>query len=223
MPISATGISTDRGMTLPRRCSRSASRGLGFTLIEVLVVVVIVGVISAVVLLSVGIGDDRSLERQARRLTSLVQLAGDEALMQGRDFGIEFSQSGYRFVELDPLFSRWYVVTSDDMLRTRTLDPGLTFELALEEREVVLSPELGSAPVREATEAGEDGDDDEPGSTRDDDDDDDDYAPHVMILSSGEITPFDLRIRRAADRREVEVHMSVTGEVEIETAEQAGF
>lgn len=220
MRTSATGTSTDRKMTTGSRRARVACSG--FTLIEVLVVVVIVGVISAVVLLSVGIGDDRSLERQARRLTSLVDLALDEALMQGRDFGIEFSQSGYRFVELDPLFNRWYAVTGDDVLRTRKLDPGMSFELALEEREVVLSPELAAAPVRDDEEDEEDGDGVERSSDGGDDEDSG-YAPHVMILSSGEVTPFELWIRRAADRREVEISMSLTGEAEIEMPDQASL
>ncbi len=50
-----------------------------FTLIELLVVIVIIAVISAVALLSLGIlGDDRSLQREARRLSSLIELANDD-------------------------------------------------------------------------------------------------------------------------------------------------
>jgi len=46
-----------------------------FTLIELLVVIVIVGIVSAVALLSFGIlGDDRNLQREARRMGSLIEL-----------------------------------------------------------------------------------------------------------------------------------------------------
>jgi hypothetical protein len=55
----------------------------------------------------------------------------------------------------------------------------------------------------------------------DDEDDgealDDDYTPHVLILSSGDVTPFDLRIRRPQDRSEIVLDMAATGEMEIRT------
>lgn len=177
----------------------------GFTLIEVLVVVVIVGIISAVALLSFGLlGDDRSLQQQARRLSSLIELASDEALMQGRDFGLEFSRTGYRFLELDPLTNQWREVVGDDLLRPRTLEEPLELALALEEREV----ELGERFV-----AMEEEDDPDGSEARDDD-----YAPHVLILSSGDVTPFDLRILRSSDRSEITVDMAPTGEMEIRAA-----
>ncbi|NNE59478.1 MAG: type II secretion system minor pseudopilin GspH, partial [Woeseia sp.] len=90
----------------------------GFTLIEVMVVVVIVGVISAVVLLSTGLlEDDREMQEESRRMTTLLELAADEALLQGRDFGLEITQSGYRFVEYDPYLEQWFEITDDAILR----------------------------------------------------------------------------------------------------------
>lgn len=182
----------------------------GFTLIEVLVVVVIVGIISAVAILSFGVlGDDRSLQQQARRLSSLVQLASDEALMQGRDFGIEFTRTGYRFLEHDPLTNRWYELLGDDLLRPRELEEPLELALVLEDREVELTDRF--AVIEE-----EDDDDDE--ADRSASTPADDYAPHVLILSSGDVTPFDLHIIRFSDRSEVVVGMAPNGEMEIQTA-----
>lgn len=176
----------------------------GFTLIEVLVVVVIVGIIGAVVLLSVGVlGDDRALQQQARRLSSLIALASDEALMQGRDFGLEFNRTGYRFLEFDPLTNRWYEVVGDDLLRPRTLEEPLELSLALEDREVALSDSF--AAMEEEDDEGEDNTEALA----------DDYAPHVLILSSGDVTPFDLSILRSSDRSEILVDMAPTGEMEI--------
>jgi hypothetical protein len=40
-------------------------------------------------------------------------------------------------------------------------------------------------------------------------------------MSSGEVTPFNLYILRPADRSELHVEMSVTGEIEIQQAAQA--
>jgi general secretion pathway protein H len=174
----------------------------GFTLIEVLVVIIIVGIISAVVLLSLGIvGDDRGLQTEARRMSSLIELATDEAIMQGRDFGLEFTQTGYRFVEYDPLLDEWHEVVGDDMMRRRQLEEGMELELVLEDRVV----ELYEAPAETDRE-----EEDSPRS-----DMTDDYLPHVLILSSGDVTPFNLAIVRPADDAEVSLAMNLAGKIEI--------
>jgi general secretion pathway protein H len=181
-----------------------AKRASGFTLIELLVVVVIMGIVSGMILLSIGIlGDDRALQQQARRISSLLELATDEAVMQGRDFGLEFMQAGYRFVELDPIFNQWHEVTDDDLLRPRQLEEGMEFELRLEDRPVSLATEARDTEADEESEDRDDG-----------------YLPHVLILSSGDVTPFNLRLVRWADRSEVLLEMTLTGEIEITTNEQ---
>ncbi|MDX1404044.1 MAG: type II secretion system minor pseudopilin GspH [Woeseiaceae bacterium] len=173
-----------------------------FTLIELLVVIVIIAVISSVALLSLGIlGDDRDLQREARRLSSLIELASDDAMIQGREFGLEIMRTGYRFVELDPLLDQWHELLGDDFLRPRQLTDGLEFELLLEDRRVLLKQD---AAITE----------------REDDDRDltDDYLPHILIMSSGDVSPFELRLSR--DRDQVTVTMSAAGELEIESDDE---
>ena len=189
-------------------------RSGAFTLIEILVVLVIVGILMAVAFLSFGIlGDDRSLDREARRLGALIELVSDEATVQGRDFGLEFLSAGYRFVEYDPLIDQWFEVIGDEYLQQRALDEGVEFELFLEDRKIQLHSEAQDIE-REDEE--------------DDDENDavnryqaprrdltDDYLPHVLILSSGDITPFDLRFMRFADGSELLLSMELTGEMKI--------
>ena len=189
----------------PARRSRHGKRG-GFTLIEVLVVVLIMAIISAMLLMSFGIlGDDRALQQQARRISSLIELATDEAIMQGRDFGLEFMQHGYRFVEHDAALDQWHEVVGDELLRPRPLEEGMEFELFLEDRPVSLAEEAADTDVEEDS-----GDRERNG-----------YLPHVLILSSGEVTPFNLRLVRWADRSEVRMEMTLNGEFEINADEPA--
>ena len=197
-------------MTAARPAMRYAVSARGFTLIEVLVVVVIVGIVSGLVLFSFGVlGDDRSLQREARRLSSLVELASEEALMQGRDFGLEFTRTGYRFLEHDPLTTGWYEIVGDELLRPRTLEEPLELELVLEERDV----SLGEQFARVEEDAGDDEDDEENGAgVRALDDE---YAPHVLIFSSGDVTPFDLTVIRPTDRSEILVGMAPDGRLEV--------
>ena len=193
-----------------REAPRAAQRA--FTLIEILVVIVIVGIVSAVALLSFGIlGDDRDLQREARRLSSLIQLANDEAMMQGRDYGIEFVRSGYRFVEHDPLTEQWVELVGDEILRPRQLEDETEFDLYLEDRRILLDAE--------ATELKVEDEEDEPT----DRELVDDYTPHVLIMSSGDITPFELTLVRAFDRAEITITMSLAGELEIESQNAQAF
>ena len=176
---------------------------------------------SAVVLLSTGLlRSERALDEEARRLEALVELVEDEALMQGRDFGLEFLQGGYRFVEHDPLSGEWFEIAGDELLRPRQLDEGLAFELFLEERRIELASQ--AADIGDGKDD-EDDEGDENGDTRDERDRadrDDDYAPHVLILSSGDVTPFNLAIVRESDRAEVVLATNEVGELEIRTDEQ---
>jgi len=191
-----------------------ASRG--FTLIEVLVVLIIIVIISAVALLSLGfVGDERDLQTEVRRLSTLIELANDEASVLGRDYGLELAVSGYRFVEFDPLLNRWYEVIGDDILRPRKLEEGMEFDLFIEDRRILLEPKLATLPPPVADK--DDEDDDQP-ADRDDDRDglQNDYEPHVLIMSSGDVSPFELKIIRPADRAEMTLTMSLIGELEIQ-------
>ena len=180
-------------------------RGNGFTLIEVLVVVVIIGIVSAIAVLALGnLGDDRELQNEARRMTSLIEMASDEATLQGRDFGVQLLQRGYRFVEFDPLTEQWSEVFGDDLMRPRTLADDTEFDLFLEDKRVLLKFDAAET------------------ERSDDDDDSDitqDYVPHVLVLSSGDITPFVLEIFRNTDRASVVLSASPAGELKVGTSE----
>lgn len=175
----------------------------GFTLIEILVVVVVIAILVSIGMLSLSIlGDDRQLRREAIRIGSLLEVAQDEAIMQGREFGLEILRQSYRFVEYDPLQRVWADVPADDIFRARQLPENIEFDLYIEDKSIRL--DLDAADLAE------------PENERDDNARKD-YAPHVYIFSSGETTPFQLRLIDARQQYTVILAADITGNIEVLT------
>lgn len=170
----------------------------GFTLIELLVVIAVAAILVTIAVMSFNlIGDDRAVQKQVLKLSTLIDMASEEAQIQGREYGLEFMQGGYRFVEFDPYLETWNEVIGDDLLMPRALEEGMVIELTLEDRRVLLQEQA------KATES----EDDQRDLT-------DDYLPHVLIMASGDITPFHLEIVRLTDEMAVGLKLDVGGELE---------
>lgn len=101
-----------------------------------MVTLVLIGIIVTFAVLSIDTGSGREVEREARRLVALVDLAEEEAVMQSREMGILFEEGGYRFFTLGG-DNAWQPY-SDDLLRPRALTPGMTLQLYLEGLPVAL-------------------------------------------------------------------------------------
>lgn len=170
-----------------------------FTLIEILVVVSIIGIVLSIAVLSLGIlGDDRELREEARRFTALVQVVQDEAVMQGRDFGIEFMTNGFRFVEYDPFLNTWVDIIGDETLRMRQLPEEAEFDLWIEGQAVLLDDEPAAFDDPE--------DDDRPADVAT-------YAPHVLVFSSGDMTPFELHVLRRDLDQSIRLESNLLGDI----------
>ncbi|MDX1515801.1 MAG: type II secretion system minor pseudopilin GspH [Woeseiaceae bacterium] len=193
MPISVTGIS--------RTDFTGRPRSRGFTLIEILVAVVIVGIVMSVAVLSLTlVADDREIRNEARRLMSLIEVAQNDAMMQGREFGVEFMLGGYRFVEYDALAAAWAPPPGDDALRLWTLPEDYELQLFIDDTRVPLDVEPKKLDA------------DAPGPA-----DRTPYLPHVFLFSSGEVTPFELQLTRLLDSRSVAIEGDLLGNLDFVT------
>lgn len=185
MPTSATGISTER------LTPAAAPRAAGFTLLELLVVVTIIGVFVGAAVLSTGLsGDDRDIGRESFRLTSLLELVREEALMQNRDYGLLFTESGYGFYLYDSLQLAWLEPGADELLSTHDLEDELSLALRIEDRDVNIARNIDTEEI-------------------------DAPQPQVMILSTGEMTPFEATLYRDFDGLSRMVRARFDGSLEI--------
>ncbi len=185
MPTSATGTSAiDRHLIGRRGPVRPPERG--FTLLEILVVVLIIGIMSAGVLLSLNLsGRDPALKTAGRRLYTLMRYARDQAELQTRNYGIVFSPDGYAFVVFSPRRNLWRAVTEDDALRKRALPSGLSFKLVVDARPIALDRQHDPT----------------------------DLTPQVMIFASGDLSSFVITLERANAGRSITIEENADGRI----------
>ncbi len=159
----------------------------GFTLLELMVVLVIMGVLMSFVGLNVG-GDGRAeqLEREARRLAALLQLASEEALIRSEELAVRFTVSRYEFMLLQN--GSWQAIgpESDRPFRSHELPDGIELDLEVD----------GELPASLDSE--------------------EDTAPQVFLLSSGEITPFTLTLLIPDTEQQYQIRATLLGHLELE-------
>jgi len=107
----------------------------GFTLLELLVVLVIIGLFSGLVMMSVTPNDNQMTQREAKRLVHIIQLAQDEAIMQGVELGITVQSDRYFFSRLQQ--RNWLPLTGDAHLTEHVLNAPLMMTLEIEDGNVV--------------------------------------------------------------------------------------
>ncbi len=96
----------------------------GFTLIEMLVVLMIMGLFLGLVS-TITRPDDRAVLRlEAERLSQLLDFAAAEAQLTGKSIAWTADATGYRFWRLDEE-SAWSEIRDSDLLRARTLPHGV--------------------------------------------------------------------------------------------------
>ncbi|HVC02431.1 MAG TPA: type II secretion system minor pseudopilin GspH [Steroidobacteraceae bacterium] len=151
-------------------------RNKGFTLVEILVVLVIIAVMLSMAVLSINVaGRDSQLHEESRRIVGLLDLLHDRALLEGRDFGLLVEPRAYEFLVYDNFRDRWQPFDTQREFRRRELPKGLSLRLELDARQVVLK----APPSELAADAAP-------------------PTPQIAIAASGEGTPFRLTLVRDA-------------------------
>lgn len=152
-----------------RPAGAPATPARGFTLIEILVVVVIIAVLTTVAMLSVGtLGQDRGLDDEGDRYTDVAAAVTEQAQLEGRDFGVYFGPASYEVLVYAQSRQRWETVPDDRLYARRELPSGVLPGVEIEGKVLLLDREQLDA----------------------------ERVPQVLFFSSGDVSPYRLTLSR---------------------------
>ncbi len=135
----------------------TARNQVGFTLLEILVVLILLGIILSVAVLSVGGSKEREIEQEVQRMVQLIHLAKEEAILNQQELAVKFSPNAYEFLRLED--ENWIPYTDNRLFYQREF--GEEYELRLLQDGISVSLQ-------------------------------EEDAGRILLLSSGEMTPFEL-------------------------------
>lgn len=150
---------------------QSRRRSRGFTLIEILVVLVVVSLLVALATLTLG-GSSvrRDLDNEVEQFFLLMQTVSEQAVLNNTEFGLVIEDDQYRFLAYDQQSGTWKA-SSERLFRPRPVPEWM----------VVTDYTADEAP-RLAS-------------------DDDELRPDLVLFSSGETTPFELEFSLVRERQ----------------------
>lgn len=165
---------------------------LGFTLIEVVVVLALIGLILATVRYTVFTGSiEKDIENEVSRLRVVFNMASDYAVINQLELGlrIDEKEQTYEFVKLDDS-EEWVSLDEQKHFTLVTFTDGVSLELALDglpwqTEETLFDNRVFDEQLSVSSEGVEIGNEEDIPPP----------PPQIFILSSGEITPFELTIR----------------------------
>ena len=142
-------------------------RSRGFTLIEIMVVMVVVGLMAVIAVVNMGGGaQQRELENAARELFLLMQTASEQAVLNNQEMGLVIDDESYRFLAFNSLERVWEP-QEERLFSPRNVPDWMALTYQTEDN-------LPTLPGVE--------------------DDEDTPRPDLVFFSSGEITPFDMQM-----------------------------
>ena len=101
----------------------TSPRSAGFTLVELLVVIVVIGLAAALVYAQFERDPRQALEREGRRLAGALEHAALLAQWTNQTIGVSAGEGSYRFWRRTPAADgeRWVALSDDDVLVPRAL------------------------------------------------------------------------------------------------------
>ncbi|MDC1479419.1 type II secretion system minor pseudopilin GspH [Pseudomonadales bacterium] len=147
----------------------------GFTLVEILVVLIIVSVMSGIVVTSLPSSFQNSdFDEESLRLKTVIELIREESLTRASEYGLKTDKDNYSFFVYNEIEQNWTQLNTKPYAEHK-LGYGILLKTTIEDNELILTDE-----------------EDEESSVPN--------APRILLLSSGEMTPFEITIALGRDK-----------------------
>ncbi|MCK8046399.1 type II secretion system minor pseudopilin GspH [Shewanella sp. 1CM18E] len=155
------------------------TRQTGFTLMEVLLVVLLMGLAATAVTLGMGgASKEKALERSAQQFMMATEMVLDETVLSGHFVGIVVEDTSYKYVYYDE--GKWQPLEQDRLLAERQMDQGVELVLVLDGLPLVQEDEEQDSWF------------DEPLIEKSAEDKKKFPEPQILLFPSGEMSAFEL-------------------------------
>ncbi len=182
----------------------SGTKNKGFTLLEVLLVILVIGLMAAAVQVNFSANKpEAQLKQESTRFAGVFNLAAEYSLMNNIELGVVVNDNSYQFVGYDGV--RWSPINDNEVLSLYQLPEQVVIALVFDDLPIE-EPSLIDADLFKP--------DDETLEQMEEELEEGVKAliPQVYILSGGDITPFKAVFSMSADAyTEVDVTFEVVG------------
>lgn len=156
----------------------------GFTLIEILIVVLIISIVTSVGVLTISRNNNKEIELFAKELVQVIKLAEETAMLQPVELGLMINNQSYQFVALD-------ATQNGKAKHWSPLDDNALGQHPIPEH-IQLSIATHSADKDEES------------------DEDKQQQPQLVISTNGDVTPFTMYI----GKKGAKPRFAITGEAD---------
>ena len=163
------------------RLAKLKSPMRGFSLIEILVVLVVIAFATKMVVYSLDGGVEDELDKQALRLHTTINMASEFAILNQVELGFQLDKDTLEFLVFDG--EKWITFDREKLFAPMTVDERLKLTLNLEDLAWAQDNLLEQSNWRELMSGGDDDSLLELQKMK---------IPQVLILSSGEVSAFQL-------------------------------
>jgi general secretion pathway protein H len=162
----------------------------GFTLIEILVVILIISIATSIIVLNAGnfYLSDKHADVLAREMGALIKLARIQAIYSTTTVGLEISNGAYRFLQLDNINNTWVwkaLGEQDQFWSDRKIPESIIVQVEVAQDANNNLYQQGSS------------------------------APQIIFFPSGELTPFKLTLHKQGSSQIYVISGTYAGNIQV--------
>lgn len=155
----------------------------GFTLIEVMVVIALIGIIVTLVQFNYsGKRPDDILKQESQRFAAIFEVASDYGMLNNIELGLVIKKNSYQFLGFDGI--KWAEIPEQDWLSIVEMPEGIEMSLSLDDLPIEEPLLFDANTFKEKSE--------DDFTLMSDEEKEQQIIPEVYLLSGGDISPFSL-------------------------------